>query len=56
MNNRKEYYLEILTEDELAFLKKKANKEERTFQKFNQSDVGWSYYNFFCWCVEKYSK
>lgn len=33
MNNRKEYYLEILTEDELAFLKKKANKEERTFQK-----------------------
>lgn len=33
MKNNSEKYVENLSEDELAFLKKKAKKEERTFQK-----------------------
>jgi hypothetical protein len=33
MKSRSDKYLEKLSEDELAFLKKKAKKQERTFQK-----------------------
>ena len=33
MKSRSEKYVEKLSEDELAFLKEKAKKQERTFQK-----------------------